>query len=148
MFLRNFVMWWNCCYNWSEEVRIVWMWHNDMLWHFKCQYDIVRHYDTVDTIRHCQTWWHYWQYDIVRHDDAINNMTLSDMMTLSMLWHCQTWWHCWHYDDIVRHDDTVAVSHRYGYGVMDAGAMVDLASRWFTVPEQHVCAIPAVNKDR
>lgn len=39
------------------------------------------------------------------------------------------------------------VSHRYGYGVMDAGAMVDLASRWFTVPEQYVCAISAVNTE-
>ena len=32
-----------------------------------------------------------------------------------------------------------AVSHRYGYGLMDAEAMVKLAERWTTVPQQQIC---------
>ncbi|KAB7507163.1 Furin-like protease 2 [Armadillidium nasatum] len=31
------------------------------------------------------------------------------------------------------------VSHKFGYGLMDAGAMVNLARRWRSVPPQHVC---------
>lgn len=31
-------------------------------------------------------------------------------------------------------------SHRYGYGLMDAGAMVDLAKNWEPVPIQRICA--------
>ena len=31
------------------------------------------------------------------------------------------------------------VSHRYGYGLMDAKAMVELAERWSTVPQQQIC---------
>lgn len=31
------------------------------------------------------------------------------------------------------------VSHRFGYGIMDAKALVDLALRWLTVPEQRNC---------
>ncbi|KAL5005336.1 hypothetical protein ScPMuIL_018792 [Solemya velum] len=33
------------------------------------------------------------------------------------------------------------VSLRYGYGLMDAGAMVDLAEKWTNVPEQHICEV-------
>lgn len=33
----------------------------------------------------------------------------------------------------------VLVSHRYGYGLMDGRAMVLLAEKWTTVPEQRVC---------
>lgn len=33
------------------------------------------------------------------------------------------------------------VSHSFGFGLMDAGAMVKLASNWTTVPEQHKCTI-------
>ncbi|CAH1965222.1 unnamed protein product [Acanthoscelides obtectus] len=35
------------------------------------------------------------------------------------------------------------VSHSFGYGLMDAYAMVQLARNWITVPEQHKCEIPA-----
>ncbi len=31
------------------------------------------------------------------------------------------------------------VSHSYGYGLMDAGAMVELARRWHLVPKQQEC---------
>ncbi|ELT87218.1 hypothetical protein CAPTEDRAFT_194857 [Capitella teleta] len=31
------------------------------------------------------------------------------------------------------------VSHKYGYGLMNAEAMVSLAERWTTVPEQNIC---------
>lgn len=35
------------------------------------------------------------------------------------------------------------VSHSFGYGLMDAYAMVQLARKWVTVPEQHKCEIQA-----
>lgn len=40
------------------------------------------------------------------------------------------------------------VSHNFGYGLMDAYAMVQLARKWITVPEQHKCEIkgPHVEK--
>lgn len=31
------------------------------------------------------------------------------------------------------------VSHLYGFGLMDAEAMVTEAEKWTTVPQQHVC---------
>lgn len=31
------------------------------------------------------------------------------------------------------------VSHLYGFGLMDAEAMVMEAEKWTTVPQQHVC---------
>jgi len=37
------------------------------------------------------------------------------------------------------------VSHRYGYGLMDAKAMVELAERWTTVPPQQICFTPPVS---
>ena len=40
------------------------------------------------------------------------------------------------------------VSHKFGYGLMDAAAMVTLAEQWTTVPPQHVCQTPADNSDR
>ncbi|BFY97734.1 hypothetical protein BsWGS_00775 [Bradybaena similaris] len=33
------------------------------------------------------------------------------------------------------------VSHSFGFGLMDAAAMVSLARNWTTVPEQHICEI-------
>ena len=39
----------------------------------------------------------------------------------------------------------ISVSLRYGYGLMDAGAMVSLAERWTTVPEQHICTTPVMD---
>ncbi|XP_064650000.1 furin-like protease kpc-1 isoform X4 [Lineus longissimus] len=35
------------------------------------------------------------------------------------------------------------VSHSFGYGVLDASAMVNLALNWTTVPPQHACTIQA-----
>ncbi|XP_017773693.1 PREDICTED: furin-like protease 1 isoform X2 [Nicrophorus vespilloides] len=40
------------------------------------------------------------------------------------------------------------VSHSFGYGLMDAHAMVQLARKWITVPEQHKCEIPAPQVER
>ncbi|XP_043199028.1 furin-like protease 2 [Amphibalanus amphitrite] len=40
------------------------------------------------------------------------------------------------------------VSHKFGYGLMDAGAMVDLARRWHTVPTQHICITPLDSRTR
>lgn len=31
------------------------------------------------------------------------------------------------------------ISHKFGYGLMDAGAMVSLAEQWTNVPVQHIC---------
>jgi len=31
------------------------------------------------------------------------------------------------------------ISNKFGYGLMDAGALVKLARAWTTVPEQHMC---------
>lgn len=33
------------------------------------------------------------------------------------------------------------VSHSFGFGLMDAGGMVRLASNWTTVPEQRKCVV-------
>lgn len=40
------------------------------------------------------------------------------------------------------------VSHSFGYGLMDAYAMVKLARKWVTVPEQHRCEITAPHVDK
>lgn len=40
------------------------------------------------------------------------------------------------------------VSHKFGYGLMDAGGMVDLAEKWGTVPAQHICKSREINEDR
>lgn len=40
------------------------------------------------------------------------------------------------------------VSHKFGYGLMDAGAMVSLAENWITVPPQHICKSREINEDR
>jgi len=39
-------------------------------------------------------------------------------------------------------------SHRYGYGLMDAGAMVDLALQWRNVPRQRMCSQLVVRSTR
>lgn len=40
------------------------------------------------------------------------------------------------------------VSHSFGYGLMDAAAMIKVARTWQTVPEQQRCEIyaPALDK--
>lgn len=40
------------------------------------------------------------------------------------------------------------VSHKFGYGLMDAGGMVNLAEKWITVPAQHICKSREINEDR
>lgn len=40
------------------------------------------------------------------------------------------------------------VSHKFGYGLMDAGAMVTLAEQWTTVPPQHICKSQEINEER
>ncbi|KAK6631280.1 hypothetical protein RUM44_005806 [Polyplax serrata] len=40
------------------------------------------------------------------------------------------------------------VSHSFGYGLMDATAMVRLARSWKTVPEQHRCEVLAPHRDK
>lgn len=40
------------------------------------------------------------------------------------------------------------VSHKFGYGLMDAGALVNLAEIWNTVPPQHICKSQEILEDR
>ncbi|XP_051169950.1 furin-like protease 2 isoform X1 [Leptopilina boulardi] len=40
------------------------------------------------------------------------------------------------------------VSHKFGYGLMDAGAMVKLAEQWTNVPVQHICKSPEHIKEQ
>lgn len=39
-------------------------------------------------------------------------------------------------------------SHKFGYGLMDAGKMVDLAVDWAGVPSQHICKSREIREDR
>ena len=40
------------------------------------------------------------------------------------------------------------VSHRFGYGLMDAYGMVELAKNWTTVPPQRKCEVPSPHIDK
>jgi len=40
------------------------------------------------------------------------------------------------------------VSHKFGYGLMDGGKMVELAENWVNVPFQHICKADELNEDR
>lgn len=40
------------------------------------------------------------------------------------------------------------VSHKFGYGLMDAGALVNLAEKWTTVPPQHICKSQELIEDQ
>lgn len=40
------------------------------------------------------------------------------------------------------------VSHKFGYGLMDAAALVALAEKWTTVPSQHICKSQELIEDR
>ena len=40
------------------------------------------------------------------------------------------------------------ISHKFGYGLMDAGAMVNLAEQWTNVPTQRICKSQEINEDR
>lgn len=40
------------------------------------------------------------------------------------------------------------VSHHFGYGIMNAGKMVELAKNWTTVPTQRICEVVASDRNR
>ncbi|XP_022919564.2 furin-like protease 2 isoform X1 [Onthophagus taurus] len=40
------------------------------------------------------------------------------------------------------------VSHKFGYGLMDAGALVNLAEIWTTAPQQHICKSQELIEDK
>lgn len=40
------------------------------------------------------------------------------------------------------------VSHKFGYGLMDASEMVGLAEQWVSVPPQHICKSQEINEDK
>lgn len=40
------------------------------------------------------------------------------------------------------------VSHKFGYGLMDGGALVTLAEQWTNVPPQKICRAKEDNKQR
>ncbi|XP_041980704.1 furin-like protease 2 isoform X2 [Aricia agestis] len=40
------------------------------------------------------------------------------------------------------------VSHKFGYGLMDASEMVNLAEQWISVPPQHICKSQEINEDK
>lgn len=42
-------------------------------------------------------------------------------------------------DDFVVNAVGRKVSHKFGYGLLDALALVNLARKWKTVPPQHIC---------
>ncbi|XP_021348494.1 furin-like protease kpc-1 isoform X2 [Mizuhopecten yessoensis] len=49
----------------------------------------------------------------------------------------------WTYNGVNR-----SVSHSFGFGLMDAGAMVRLAKNWTTVPPQNICEIRLQERNR
>ncbi|CAH1254315.1 FURIN [Branchiostoma lanceolatum] len=51
-----------------------------------------------------------------------------------------------HADDFTTNAAGYKVSHAFGFGLMDAGAMVNLAERWQNVPPQRVCSVPGMNR--
>uniref|UniRef100_A0A0C9QJY7 furin n=1 Tax=Fopius arisanus TaxID=64838 RepID=A0A0C9QJY7_9HYME len=40
------------------------------------------------------------------------------------------------------------VSHKFGYGLMDAAAVVNFAEQWTNVPPQHICKSQEINEER
>lgn len=48
-----------------------------------------------------------------------------------------------HIKQIYNKNGKFVVSHSFGYGLMDAAAMVRLARRWTSVTPQHFCRIRA-----
>ena len=51
-------------------------------------------------------------------------------------------------DDWIINGVNRSVSHSFGYGLMDAGAMVRLARNWTSVPPQHICEIKSPDRDK
>ena len=64
------------------------------------------------------------------------NLTWRDMQHLvvrtSSTVHLQS-------DDFIVNAVGRKVSHKFGYGLLDALALVNLARKWKTVPLQHIC---------
>ena len=52
------------------------------------------------------------------------------------------------YSDCVFSPLCLSVSHSFGYGLMDAAAMTDLARNWTVVPEQKICEIRSGDTNR
>ncbi|XP_071494703.1 furin-like [Diadema antillarum] len=48
-------------------------------------------------------------------------------------------------DDWVTNGANLRVSHDYGFGLMDAGAMVTMAKNWTTAPDQRLCSVDALH---
>ena len=44
-----------------------------------------------------------------------------------------------HSDDFIMNAVGRKISHKFGYGLLDALALVNLARKWKTVPPQHIC---------
>ena len=42
----------------------------------------------------------------------------------------------------------VSVSHHFGFGMMDAAAMVEVAMNWTLVPDQHYCQVASTAQPR
>jgi len=42
----------------------------------------------------------------------------------------------------------ISVSHHFGFGMMDAAAMVELAMNWTEVPDQHRCQVDSTAQPR
>jgi len=52
------------------------------------------------------------------------------------------------FDTAITSCNSLAVSHKFGYGLMDAAAMVSLAEQWTTVPAQRICKSQEIAEDR
>ena len=44
-----------------------------------------------------------------------------------------------HSNDFVTNGVGRKISHSFGYGLLDAAALVEMAKKWKTVPAQHIC---------
>ncbi len=42
----------------------------------------------------------------------------------------------------------LTVSHKFGYGLMDAAAMVAMAEAWTPIPPQHICKSQEMTEER
>lgn len=56
--------------------------------------------------------------------------------------------HNLHADDWVVNGVGRRVSHHFGYGIMNAGKMVELAKNWTNVPQQRVCEIVSSQRNQ
>ena len=56
--------------------------------------------------------------------------------------------HNLHADDWVVNGVGRRVSHHFGYGIMNAGKMVELAKNWTNIPQQRVCEIVSTQRNQ